>query len=85
MNLKITLYTEHGDYRYCIISKNIDITTDMEKVFNIVKGYGLSIDVYYDKIKIIDYFHGDTRAVFRIIKQEETSENVVYHLVETED
>lgn len=85
MNLCLTMRNEHNETVYCIISKNENMVLEMEKVFSITKGYGFSVDCYKDKIKIVDYFHGETRATFDILSIEETDENTVYHLISLEE
>jgi hypothetical protein len=43
-------------------------------IFNIKKGYGFSVDLWKDRLDIVDYFHGETRASFRILSVEETDD-----------
>lgn len=85
MNLYLTMRNEHNKKVYCIVSKNENLVSEMEKVFSITNGYGFSVECYKDKIKIIDYFHGETRASFAILSIEETDENTIYQLISLEE
>ena len=55
------------------------IKEQLEEVFTIRPGYGFSVEYTEECIKIVDYFHGETRAVFEIISVEDTFEDISYY------
>lgn len=71
-HIRITL--ENGDWErfYCVLEKRSDYTEQFEQVFTVRKGYGFSVECYTDRVELRDYFAGETRATFRILKMEDT-------------
>ena len=74
MNLQYILQNDDGKKFRCILSAEKDQKDQWEAIFNIQKGYGFSVDPWIDRVDIVDYFHGETRATFRILSVEETTE-----------
>lgn len=79
MNSKLTVLNDSGKRLYCILSSEQDFKKQMESVLAVTPGYGMSVDISTDVIRLVDYFHGDTRATFTIISIEDTDEPVRLH------
>lgn len=75
-NVRITLQNSDSEEFWCILSKDEDEHSQFEQVFSIRKGYGFSLSCSESEVKLIDYFAGETRAAFKILNKEETSEAV---------
>lgn len=84
MKKKIVFRNQWNEDRYCVLEPAEDYTPQLEKVFGITKGYGMSVDMYEDKILIRDYFAGDTRAEFQIIAMEDSDLPVCLEQVKIE-
>ena len=84
MNLRFILKNGDGEIFSCIILKDADRNAEMEKVFSIQKGYGFCVNCDEKNVRIVDYFHADTRACFEILSQQETQEDVSYQLTKQE-
>lgn len=78
MNKKYTVKDSFDLSSFFIISEEKDKKEQLEKVFSIQKGYGFCIDYTETDIRIVDYFHGETRASFKILYIEDTDEEVCY-------
>jgi len=74
MNQKYILQNNFGEKYCCVLSPNEDVKTQWEAIFNIHKGQGFSVEPGKDRIEIVDYFHGETRAAFKILSVEDTDE-----------
>ena len=74
MNLQYILQNGEGRKYRCVLSSETNQTDQWERIFDIKKGYGFSVDLWKDRVDIVDYFHGETRATFRILSVEETEE-----------
>ena len=81
MNKKIVYKTEHGNIRYCVIDPKEDSKLQLEQVFGITPGYGYTVEMNENEIRIVDYFAGDTRAYFSIISIEECQLPVILEQV----
>ena len=84
-NLRLVLKNDKDETVYCIISKEADRKTELEKVFSIKRGYGFTVEYYDTCIEIVDYFAGETRATFKILDQEDTTDEVVYQVKKCEE
>ena len=84
-NIRITLENSDGHRFFCILEKAADYTGQFEEVFSVQKGYGFSVECYPDKVELRDYFAGETRATFRILKTEATEQAVSRQLQKTEE
>lgn len=71
MSLKLTLRNSDGDIRTVTVPEDGDLKTHLEQHFDIRKGYGFSLELWEDSVRIVDYFHGETRAEFRILSREQ--------------
>ena len=80
MNKRLLLKNSDGEPVYCILSAEEDRQTELEKVFSIQKGYGFSVEYTDREIRLVDYFHGETRARFTILSTEDTEEPVLYRI-----
>ena len=76
MNKKITVTNDNQEQLFCVVSAEQDLEEQMREVLGVTPGYGMSVDIYPDKIKLVDYFHGDTRATFSILSMEDTNDPV---------
>lgn len=84
-NIRITLENSDGQRFFCVLEKAADYTLQFEEVFAIQKGYGFSVECYEDRVELRDYFAGETRATFRILKTEATEQSIARQLQKTED
>ena len=75
-NIRITLENGYGERFFCILEQAADYTAQFEAVFDIQKGYGFCVEWYTDKVELRDYFAGETRATFKILKTEDTDQAV---------
>lgn len=80
MNKRLTWKNDFNETVYCVLSSETDYEAQLETVFNIKKGYGFSVRFNGKTIKIVDYFHGDTRASFDVVSLEDTEEDVLYQI-----
>lgn len=80
MNRKYTVEND-GKRAFFIIDKEKNLTEELEKVFSIEKGYGLTADEERGHIVVKNYFRADTLASFPIFSVEDTEEETVYRLV----
>ena len=74
MNSKVTVVNSDGKKLSCILSSEEDFKKQIESVLSVTPGYGMSVDISTDVIRLVDYFHGDTRATFTIVSIEDTDE-----------
>ncbi len=79
MNRKVTVVNGDGKTLWCVVSSTEDLEQQMKDVLGVMPGYGMSVDVRSDEIRLVDYFHGDTRASFRIVSIEDTNEPICLH------
>ena len=81
MNRKYVVKNSDGELYSCVITPDQDETAQWETVFDIKKGYGFRIDLWKDRVDLVDYFHGETRASFPIVSVEDTEEPVTGRLI----
>jgi len=74
MNKRYTLKNSDNEFFTCIIDPGQEEKEQWEAVFAIDKGYGFTAERWGEQVKIVDYFHGETRASFQIISVEDTAE-----------
>lgn len=74
--VRITLENSDRQQFWCVLEKTADYTEQFEQVFSVQKGYGFSVECYTDKVELRDYFAGETRATFKILKTEDTDQAV---------
>ena len=79
MNKKYIVKNDYEKLFYFVLSDKEDIKEQLEKVFNITKGQGFTLEYSETQIKLIDYFHWETRAEFEIVSIEDTDEDVCYN------
>lgn len=79
MNSKLTVVNDDGKKLWCILSSEQDFKAQIEQVLGVMPGYGMSVDISTDIIRLVDYFHGDTRATFTILSIEDTDKAVCLH------
>ena len=84
MNLQYILQNGDGEKFRCVLSAESDRKDQWEAVFDIKKGYGFSVDLWKDRVDLVDYFHGETRASFRILSVEETEDLPTERLIPLE-
>lgn len=85
MNRKLIFTNAHGKRVSCILSGERDELSQLEEIFGIRKGYGFSLDITKDKVRIVDYFHGETRAEFLILSAEDTAREPILQLSAEEE
>ncbi len=73
MNKKLTVKTDDGRVRYCVLAADADEKDQLHEVMGISKGYGLSVSLYADTLCVEDYFHGDTVASMAVLSVEDTA------------
>ena len=78
MNKKYTVKNDYDRCSYFVLSAETNLQEQLEQVFSIRKGYGFSLEYDEKTIRIIDYFHGETRASFEIVNIEETNDEICY-------
>ena len=76
MNQKVTVVNDDGKRLFCVVSAQEDLEAQMKDVLGVTPGYGMTVEVCGDKIRLVDYFHGDTRATFTIVSREDTDQPV---------
>ena len=74
MNRQYLLQNDDGKNYCCILSAEEDPQEQWERIFDVKKGYGFSVDVGKNRIDIVDYYHAETRASFRILSATDTEE-----------
>ena len=79
MNKKYVLKNPHGETVFCVIDGTQNADEEFKKVLNIESGHGFSVDVYEDEVRLVDYFHGDTRAKYEILAVTDTDTPLQYH------
>jgi len=72
VNKKLTAKGDDGKIRYCILSGDKDFSEQLYELFDIRKGCGFSVELYSNEIKIVDYYHGETRATLPVLSLEDT-------------
>ena len=75
-SLRIILRNSFDEIVYCIISKDNNRKEEFEKVLSLRSGQGFCVECYQDCIELKDYFAGETRAIFKIIKEESSSSGI---------
>ena len=68
MNIKVTVKTPLEKIRYCVLDTEKDAEQQWKEVLAVRDGEGFSVDVRENEIRLVDYFAGETRAVFEILK-----------------
>lgn len=84
MNKKYILKKDNGTKAYCILNGEKNETDELERVFGIEKGYGLTAETFADKVLIRNYYRGDNVASFSIVEITDTTEEALYQLVPLE-
>ncbi len=84
MNKRYVLKNDSGKLFSCVINPEKPESEQWCAIFAIEKGYGLSAERWGDQVKITDYFHGDTRAVFAIVSAEDTTDEATAELTPIE-
>lgn len=84
MNLQYILQNGDGEKFRCVLSAESDQQDQWEAVFDVKKGYGFSVDLWKDRVDLVDCFHGETRASFRILSVEETEDLPTERLIPLE-
>ena len=79
MNKKYVLKNPHGETVFCVIDGTKIADDEFKKVLSVTAGQGFSVDVYEDEVRLVDYFHGETRAKYEIISVTETDTPIQYY------
>ncbi len=82
MNKKYTVKNKFGQTVYCILDPSKNLEEQLGKVLALHPGCGLGVDLYPTKIKVVDYFVGETVGEFEILSVEDTDEPTVYNWTE---
>ena len=83
-SVRITLRNSFDEIVYCIISKDNNRKEEFEKVLSLRSGQGFCVECYQNRIELKDYFAGETRVTFKIIKEEDSNEEVQYYFTKIE-
>lgn len=70
MNKKLTVKTEFGDLRYCVLSSERELEEQLMEVLGFSKGYGITVKLSEKHVNVVDYFHGETKGSFTIVSME---------------
>ena len=76
MNKKITFSTPSGKVCYCVFDGNEDYAKQAEKALGISPGYGLAVYWHENEFRLVDYYHADTIASFKILFMEDCDSDV---------
>ena len=85
MNQRYVLKNDIGKLYTCVISPEKNEDDQWLAIFAMEKGCGFSVGRWGDKVKITDYFHGDTRAEFAIVSVEDTADEATSDLTQIEE
>ncbi len=72
MNKKITVKTQIGDIRYCIIDFNQDVDNQLAQVHGHDGNHGISARLTDTQILVVDYFHDSLMGAHDILAIEDT-------------
>lgn len=84
MNKKYILEKDAGEKVYCILDGDKPVKDELQRVFGIEKGYGLTAELFADKVVVRNYYRGDNLASFPVLAIEDTTEKPVYLLTPIE-
>ena len=78
MNKKIVFYSEDKGHFYCILSSEKDLD---EQLNRLIYGeehpkHGLCVELNGDTLDFMDYYHAERMGDHKIIRIEDTNENV---------
>ncbi len=80
MNKKYVL--QKDDCRvFCILDGEKPLQEELERVFGIEKGYGLTAELEHNTVVVKNYFRADTLASFPVLAVEDTDQAPVYQLL----
>lgn len=79
MNKKYVLKNPHGETVFCVIDGTKIADDEFKKVLSVTAGQGFSVDVYEDEVRLVDYFHGETRATYEILSVTDTDTPTQYY------
>ena len=72
MHLKFTVITPHGTKTCCVIDKEKDLEYQLEDIVRIGHGHGLAVHLEKEWINVVDYYHAENMAEYKILSVEET-------------
>ena len=75
MNKKITAVMPNSKVNYCILDGNTDTLEQMKKVLHQF-GRGYEVRVSEDAVSIVDIYHQDPIAIYKILSTEDSDEQV---------
>ena len=73
MNKKLTVRTENGRVRYCVLDAQQDFEKQLSEVLGIQPGYGRAVRVYEEEICVEDYYSNETIGSFAVLAIEDTA------------
>ncbi len=73
MNRKLVVKNKFDKTTYCVLSEDEPFIKQLEKVLEIEQGHGFSIDMDDKKVRVKDYFTGETVGEFDIISFDDTN------------
>ena len=74
MNKKYLLKNDVGVLYSCVIDPQKNTDDQWNAVFAIRRGEGFCVECDETKVRIVDYFHAETRGSFAILSVEDTDE-----------
>lgn len=84
MNIKLTVKNAFDKLVYCVISPTEDREKQLAEVMGCTPGRGFSVNVKSDRLELVDYFAGETRATFYILSEEVTDLPVALYWTDAE-
>lgn len=85
MNRRYLLQNDEGKRYFCTLSGEEDQEVQFKKVFDLHPGCGFTADLTEKKVRIVDYFHGETRAEFEILSVKEITDEAKLCLCPAEE
>lgn len=83
MNTRYILENAQGETMMCVLAPE-DVQTQWETVFAVRRGQGYGVDVTPTRVAVVDVFHADTVATFRIVSVTDTTDAVQLTLLPCE-
>ncbi len=82
MNKRLTVKNEFGKVVYCVLSGDEPYEKQMMEVLSLHAGYGYTVDLNNDHVKVKDYRTNETIGTFEILSFVDTDEKVVLDWLE---
>ncbi len=80
MNKRWVLKKDDGTVAYAVLRGDAPEKDELERLFGIEKGYGLTAERWGDEVRIINYYRADTVAALPVLSVTDTEEEPLYTL-----